>query len=77
LTADLALQVADRIRDAYNKRGFGRTSLSIGIAQFLRKTEDIDSDIEDMVRRSDRALYHAKQNLGGNAAHFDEESAQF
>ena len=28
-----------------------------------------------MVQRSDRALYYAKHNLGGNRAHFDEESA--
>jgi two-component system, cell cycle response regulator len=77
LTADLALQVTDRIRNAYNKLCFGKTSLSIGIAQFLGKSGDIESDIDDMVRRSDRALYHAKQDLGGNAAHFDEESAQF
>jgi two-component system, cell cycle response regulator len=77
LTADLALQVADRIRNAYNTLGFGPTCLSIGIAQFLRKSGDVDSDIEDMVHRSDRALYYAKQFLGGNAAHFDEESAQF
>jgi diguanylate cyclase (GGDEF)-like protein len=76
LTADMALQVADRIRDAYNKLGFLGTSLSLGIAQFLEKTGDIESDIDDMVRRSDRALYYAKQYQGGNAAHFDEESAQ-
>jgi len=75
LTTDLALQVANRIRDVYNALVFGPTYLSIGIAHFLQKTADIDSDIEDMMRRSDRALYHAKQNLGGNAAHFDEESA--
>jgi two-component system, cell cycle response regulator len=74
LTTDLALQVARRILDAYNGLGFGTTSLSLGIAQFLRRSGDIGSDIEDMVRRSDRALYHAKQDLGGNVAHFDEES---
>jgi two-component system, cell cycle response regulator len=77
LTADLALQVANRIRDAYNALRFEPTSLSLGIAHFIKKTGDSDRDIEDMVRRSDRALYHTKRNMGGNAAHFDEESAQF
>ncbi len=28
-----------------------------------------------MVQRSDRALYYAKHDLGGNHAHLDEESA--
>ena len=77
LTTDLALQVANRICELYNGLDFGPTSLSIGIAQFLQKSGDVERDIEDMVRRSDRALYHAKQNLGGNVAHFDEESAHF
>jgi diguanylate cyclase (GGDEF)-like protein len=74
LTGDTALQVAGRLIQAYNKLHFAPTYLSIGIAQYRQKTGDIDQDIEDMVRRSDRALYHAKHNLGGNEVYFDEES---
>ena len=71
------MKVAGRIRDTYNKLGFQPTSLSIGVALFLSKTGDVDKDIDDMVQRSDRALYYAKHNLGGNDAHLDEESARF
>jgi two-component system cell cycle response regulator len=75
LSAEAVMHVADRIHEAYNRLDLRPTSLSIGIAHFLRKSGDIDKDIEDMVQRSDRALYHAKHGLGGNQAHFDEESA--
>jgi len=75
LSSDAALGVSRRIRDLYNRLGFKPTFLSIGIARYLVKTGDTDKDIEDMVQRSDRALYYVKHNLGGNEAHLDEESA--
>ncbi len=77
LPVDAAMTVAYRIGDTYNQLGFGPTSLSIGVALFLSKTGDVDKDIDDMLQRSDRALYHAKRNLCGNDAHLDKESAQF
>jgi two-component system, cell cycle response regulator len=67
--------VATRIRETYNRLGMKPTYLSIGIAHFLKKTGILEDDIGDMVLRSDRALYRAKHDLGGNQAHFDEESA--
>jgi two-component system, cell cycle response regulator len=75
LTSEAALRVAGRIIAAYNRLELKPTYLSIGMAHFLSKTGNVDHDIEDMVQRSDRALYYAKHNLGGNQAHFDEESA--
>ena len=75
LPREYALEVAERIRSSYNMLGFRPTSLSIGIAQFLEKTGDVERDIENMVLRADKALYHAKRDLGGDRAHVDEESA--
>ena len=75
LPVNAALKVAYRIRKIYDRLGSKPTFLSIGIALYLPKTGDTDKDIEDMVQRSDRALYHVKHNLGGNEAHLDEESA--
>lgn len=75
LTCEAALRVASRIIEAYNRLELKPTYLSIGMAHFLGRTGDVDTDIQDMLHRSDRALYHAKHNLGGNRAHFDEESA--
>jgi two-component system cell cycle response regulator len=75
LSSTDAVNVAYRIREAYQRLGFELTSLSIGIARFFSKTGDVEKDIDDMVQRSDHALYYAKHNLGGNAAHLDEESA--
>lgn len=75
LTSDAALKVATRILEAYNRLELKPTFLSIGVAQFLSKTGNVEQDIEDMVQRSDRALYYAKHNLGGGRVHFDEESA--
>jgi two-component system cell cycle response regulator len=75
LTSVVALKVGARIIEAFNRLELKPACLSIGIAHFLNKTDKVDKDIEDMVQRSDRALYYAKHNLGGNRAHFDEESA--
>ena len=75
LSNDAAMKVATRILDAYNRLELKPTYLSVGVAFFLHRTDDIDKDIKDMVQRSDRALYHAKHKLGGNQAYFAEESA--
>lgn len=69
-----ALTVAQRIRDKYNRLGLEPTTLSIGIGKFLERAESIDEDIQDMIHRSDLALYHAKKNSGGNKVFIDENS---
>lgn len=69
-----ALRVAERIRRNYNLLGLDPTHLSVGIARFISRSGDVDSDVEDMIHRSDAALYRAKHKLGGNIACFDEES---
>ena len=74
LQCDQVALVAERIRERYNHLNFTPTTLSIGIAQFRQKTDDVDQNSEDMILRADRALYHAKHALGGNCAYFDEES---
>jgi diguanylate cyclase (GGDEF)-like protein len=66
--------VAERIRRNYNRLNLTPTTLSIGVARFLKKDGDIGQDVEDMVRRSDSALYHAKHDLGGDKVFFDTES---
>lgn len=75
LPSDQVAIVAERIRERFNSLEFTPTTLSVGIAQFRRKTGDMDKDVEDMIRRADRALYFVKHTLGGNSAYFDEESA--
>ena len=55
-----AMVVAERIRKAFEKRKFGETTLSIGIAQY-----DFQSDFDTMIRNADEAMYKAK-NRGGN-----------
>jgi two-component system, cell cycle response regulator len=69
-----ALTVAERIREKYDHLGFEPTTLSIGIGKFLERSETIDDDIQDMIHRSDVALYHAKKNCGRNKVLVDEYS---
>jgi len=71
LTNEQAAVVAGRIQQNYNKGHFELTSLSIGVAQFINLTGDVDQDVEDMIRRADAALYRVKQDLGGNRICFD------
>jgi len=66
--------VAERIRQNYNGLNMVPTTISIGVAQFLKNVEDLDQAVEDMVRRADAALYCAKHDLGGNKVSFDPES---
>jgi len=71
---DQAMKVANRIRKNYNERRLSPTSLSIGMALFHDKTEDMEEDIKDMIHRADRALYYVKSQLGGDDIHYDEQS---
>lgn len=74
LMPDQALKVAERIRERYNKLELEPTHLSIGIAHFKVKSGDVGKDIEDMMLRSDKALYHAKRELGGNQAYLSNDT---
>ncbi len=69
-----ACKVAERIREKYNALNLAPTSLSIGIARYIKKNENLDQDIEDMIQRADAALYHAKRELGGDKICFDKDS---
>lgn len=61
--ADVAYKIADKIRAAVNEKEFAhekgafKTSISIGVTQISPD----EKDIEEIVKRADRALYQAKQ----------------
>jgi len=74
LPAEQVLAVAERIREKFCRPAFSPTSLSIGVARFLERSGGLEQDIEDMIRRSDAALYHAKQHCGKNKVFIDQWS---
>jgi len=55
-----AVVVAERIRKAFEKCKFDKTTLSIGIAQY-----DLKSDLDTLIKHADETMYKAK-NQGGN-----------
>lgn len=59
-----AVMVAERFRKEYNERNLIPTSLSIGIAKLKNSTNDMDQDLDNMIREADQALYLAKNNGG-------------
>jgi two-component system cell cycle response regulator len=69
-----AVVVAERIRENFNRLDLKPTSLSIGIAKYLDRCEAIEEDVDDMILRSDRALYYAKHNGGRDKVFVDAES---
>jgi len=60
-----ALMVADRFCREYNERNLHPTSLSIGIAKLKNSSNNLEQDLDSMIRKADQALYIAKNN-GGN-----------
>jgi two-component system cell cycle response regulator len=60
-----ALMVAERFCREYNEKNLHPTSLSIGIAKLKNSSNDLDKDLDNMIRKADQALYLAKNN-GGN-----------
>jgi two-component system cell cycle response regulator len=74
LPADQVFRVAERIREKYGRLDFTPTSLSIGIARFVEDSANIDEDIQDMIHRSDQALYDAKRSQGKNTIFIDGTS---
>lgn len=70
-TTEQALLIAERIITQYREGNFSDTSLSVGLAQFVRNNEKSwEEDINDLVRRADKALYKAK-SAGGNKVSSD------
>jgi diguanylate cyclase (GGDEF)-like protein len=59
-----ALMVAQRLRHEYNQRNLVPTSLSVGIAKLKNSNNDLDEDLNKMIREADQALYLAKNNGG-------------
>lgn len=69
-----AEKVAKRILQKYESLKLDPTTLSIGVARYIKRSGEVREDIDDMIRRADAALYHAKGVLKGGCIHFDEES---
>lgn len=62
---DQVLRIAERILQHHRDHHPPDTGLSIGLAQFVRHPErSWDEDIEDLIRRADRALYASKKKHG-------------
>lgn len=65
-TIEQVLQIAERILQKYREKEFSSTTLSIGLAQFVRHPgKSWPEDIEDLILRADTALYKGK-NEGGD-----------
>ncbi|MFZ2447177.1 MAG: diguanylate cyclase [Syntrophobacteraceae bacterium] len=76
LPGEQILTVAERIREKYDALELNPTSLSIGVARFLERSGTIEQDIQDMIHRSDVALYNAKKNHGKDKVFIDEFSGR-
>lgn len=71
---DQALMTAERIIQTFNEKKLPLTSLSIGLAKFIRrKDKKWAEDIADVIKRSDYALYKAK-HTGRNRVVVDKEN---
>ncbi|MCK5228097.1 MAG: diguanylate cyclase [Desulfobulbaceae bacterium] len=72
-TTDQMVVVAERIMEQYTKNDFAKTSLSIGIARFLRREgHPWEDDIVDLIERTDKALYEGKSSGRGKIILSDE-----
>ncbi len=67
-------KVVSRILNRYQAEGFEPTTLSAGIARFVRHEEALLSkDVDDLIFRADEALYEAKKR-GGNRLVIDPKT---
>jgi len=69
-----AVLIAERICKAWEEKGFNFITLSIGIAQLIKK-EDLEKSIADLINRADKAMYEAKKEKV-NSWKVDEESVK-
>lgn len=65
ITIDQVLGVAERILSHHRESEYAETSLSIGLARFVRHPDrSWQEDIADLIRRADNAMYQGKNNGG-------------
>ncbi|MCF6291091.1 MAG: diguanylate cyclase [Desulfobacterales bacterium] len=70
-----AMDTGRRIMEKYAEHEFSTTSLSVGVARFIRhEGNSWQEDVADLVQRADKAMYQAKQG-GRNKIIADNESS--